>query len=699
MNPLRVHAKNYGPYRDVSWDIPSGLTAVLGQNGAGEGISSNGAGKTKLLELLPIALFGPRLPWSEYVTLGTVEETCTVELEFEHNGDVYRVRRAFNPRGRGKSGLDLECLSFGESDWLSLTHESQAATQRQIEQLLGLSEATFSQSVFAAQGSQHFADPVLTPAQRKAVLAEALGLDLWDKLFALAVADRKEVEAELAAAEREAGSFPSTDDVAAAEKALGVDKVATDALESKIRVAEKTLNDHRELASQYREVAAKRLAAQAEFDRLDEVLQAAGAAEREIDELGPLMMEAKRWAGAVGEIEAQIDGVRLTQQAVKDREALLSQAREAKRKAAGYSLAAADLHVKITAVEDGVLSDCDRCGQPMPDEAREKARDSMRHDLLTLIEEEARLEAESARLVAEADNVQFGPVAGDVEDLTAALAKARESERELARMEARMETLVATRERTVEESFGEAYAAAAKTLEAAAMPLSTLDPVDVGMLEAGLRSQRAQHTLLVSAVGAGEERVRALKAQRAKADDHQSNLIYLRVRQTELKFMERMYGRDGIPALLLESMAVPQIEAEAQRVLTALGTDLRVELRTQRALKTDDRQKETLDVVVVEPHGERSYASFSGGERTRINLALRIGLARLIASRKGTDCPILCLDEPEFLDQEGLRRLPAVLRSLTEFDKVIVISHDEALVDGFDQTVTVVKDGDRSHLA
>jgi exonuclease SbcC len=101
---------------------------------------------------------------------------------------------------------------------------------------------------------------------------------------------------------------------------------------------------------------------------------------------------------------------------------------------------------------------------------------------------------------------------------------------------------------------------------------------------------------------------------------------------------------------------------------------------------------------VCDSTGERSDASFSGGERTRINLALRIGLARLIASRKGSDMRVLALDEPEFLDVEGLRRLPQVLRSLTEFDTVLLISHDETLSDQFDQTVTVVRDGDRSEV-
>ena len=75
MNPIEVWASAYGPFESVRWRLPDGLTAVLGRNEEREGVSSNGAGKTKLLETIPIALFGPRLAWSEYVPTGAGEDT------------------------------------------------------------------------------------------------------------------------------------------------------------------------------------------------------------------------------------------------------------------------------------------------------------------------------------------------------------------------------------------------------------------------------------------------------------------------------------------------------------------------------------------------------------------------------------------------------------------------------------------------
>jgi hypothetical protein len=63
------------------------------------------------------------------------------------------------------------------------------------------------------------------------------------------------------------------------------------------------------------------------------------------------------------------------------------------------------------------------------------------------------------------------------------------------------------------------------------------------------------------------------------------------VRLDLLKLAERAFSPNGIPALIVENAAIPQIETEANRILDELGTSYRVELRTQRALKTSRRSR------------------------------------------------------------------------------------------------------------
>jgi exonuclease SbcC len=163
---------------------------------------------------------------------------------------------------------------------------------------------------------------------------------------------------------------------------------------------------------------------------------------------------------------------------------------------------------------------------------------------------------------------------------------------------------------------------------------------------------------------------------------------------------ERAYGRDGIPTMIVENAAIPQIELEANRILAELGTSFTVELRTQRELKTGG-VAESLDIVVVGPGGvARAYETFSGGERTRLNLALRIALARLLAHRRGAEVRVLVVDEPEFLDEPGVARLAEVLRGLSsDFERVFLISHQPALREAFDEVLTVEKHDGVSTLA
>lgn len=164
----------------------------------------------------------------------------------------------------------------------------------------------------------------------------------------------------------------------------------------------------------------------------------------------------------------------------------------------------------------------------------------------------------------------------------------------------------------------------------------------------------------------------------------------LNVELSYLNIEEKSRGRNGIPLLIIEAV-VPQIETEANRILAELGTSYRIELRTQAEKKTGEL-RDTLDVIVWTETTDRPFESFSGGERTRIALALRIALARLLATRRGAESRLLAIDEPDGLDAQGMAALVDVLRGLQDtFDVVLVISHQQALQDAFDTVIAVEK--------
>jgi exonuclease SbcC len=231
-----------------------------------------------------------------------------------------------------------------------------------------------------------------------------------------------------------------------------------------------------------------------------------------------------------------------------------------------------------------------------------------------------------------------------------------------------------------------------------AQPLAELEDAarDAAAEVMGWRDMVADHERTLARC---EERLARLVQVEAEAITARARVTELQGQLDLLVALEKAYGRDGIPALIIENAAIPQLEVEASRILAELGTPYRVELRTERALKSGEGSRDTLDVIVVGELGERPYETFSGGERTRINLALRIALARLLAHRRGAESRLLAIDEPEYLDEPGTARLAEVLRGLSgDFDRILLVSHVPGLRDAFDQTLNVVKDGARSRV-
>lgn len=101
--------------------------------------------------------------------------------------------------------------------------------------------------------------------------------------------------------------------------------------------------------------------------------------------------------------------------------------------------------------------------------------------------------------------------------------------------------------------------------------------------------------------------------------------------------------------------------------------------------------RDALDVIVhTGPAIATDYSQLSGGEKTRVAIALRLGVARLLANRCGADCQLLALDEPDALDQAGKEALVEILQERAgAYRTVLLISHDSDLQGRFDHHLHV----------
>ena len=161
------------------------------------------------------------------------------------------------------------------------------------------------------------------------------------------------------------------------------------------------------------------------------------------------------------------------------------------------------------------------------------------------------------------------------------------------------------------------------------------------------------------------------------------------------KTLEKAFGKDGVPALLIEQ-ALPQIESKANDLLDRLsdGTmSIRFVTQAEYKDKKRDDLKETLDIQISDGAGLRDYEMYSGGEAFRVNFAIRLALSEVLAGRKGARLQTLVIDEGfGSQDAQGRQRLIEAINMVKhDFAKILVITHLDELKDAFPTRIEVEK--------
>ena len=234
------------------------------------------------------------------------------------------------------------------------------------------------------------------------------------------------------------------------------------------------------------------------------------------------------------------------------------------------------------------------------------------------------------------------------------------------------------------------YIAAADSLASAQEGIPDIDEAENNLM----RTKENENRLRLE-VGAAQQKVLVLddlKTRRKNLDADREGFAN-QVRQ--YRTLERAFGKDGVPALLIEQ-ALPQIESKANQVLERLSDGkMNVQFITQALYKDKKREdlRETLEIQIRDSAGERGYEMYSGGEAFRINFAIRLALSEVLAQRAGARLQMLVIDEG-FGSQDALGRqrlIEAINLVKSDFEKILVITHIEELKDSFPTRIEVEK--------
>ncbi len=179
--------KNFMSYSNAEVDLSGIHVACL--------IGANGAGKSSLLDAITWTIWEEgRARTDELVKLGTDEMSCEVDFYMEDNlYKIYRSRNKGLKNSQGKSNLEFQIFNPKDQTWKPLTLSSTRQTQELIIKTIKMDYPTFVNSVYLKQGkADEFT--VKRPNERKQILADILGLEVYDKLCEVAKEGTREIE-------------------------------------------------------------------------------------------------------------------------------------------------------------------------------------------------------------------------------------------------------------------------------------------------------------------------------------------------------------------------------------------------------------------------------------------------------------------------------------------------------------------------
>ncbi|MCX7642700.1 MAG: SMC family ATPase [Armatimonadetes bacterium] len=198
-------------------------------------------------------------------------------------------------------------------------------------------------------------------------------------------------------------------------------------------------------------------------------------------------------------------------------------------------------------------------------------------------------------------------------------------------------------------------------------------------------------------LGALRQKLEELKHREQEKWELEQRLAQLSMEKQDYELLAEAFGRNGIPKMVLRN-AVQWLEWEANRLL-ALLTNGRMHLRFELETPTESgSQKETLAIIVSDELGDRAYELYSGGERFRIDFAVRVALARLLSYRAGAPLRTLIIDEGfGSQDKEGLEAIIEAIQTVSkEFARILIVTHLEEFREHFPALIEVTKEGSGS---
>ncbi|MBQ8912953.1 MAG: AAA family ATPase, partial [Lachnospiraceae bacterium] len=171
--------------------------------------------------------------------------------------------------------------------------------------------------------------------------------------------------------------------------------------------------------------------------------------------------------------------------------------------------------------------------------------------------------------------------------------------------------------------------------------------------------------------------------------------------EADYEVLKEAFSQNGIPHQIVMSI-LPELSDTSNTILAQMtGGKMGVDFKTE-TINTSKKEEVTLDILISE-YGKDTlpYLSKSGGEKVKASLAVILALAEIKSNTAGMQLGMLFIDEPPFLDADGIQAYCDALVTI-QFRypdlKVMAITHDPTMKARFSQNIDIFKTNDGSKV-
>jgi exonuclease SbcC len=674
---IRSHVKTVVPFGD-------GFNCLVG---------GLGQGKSTVLYAFDFVLFGDPLGRSYDYLLREDAEEGKVTAVFVQNNKKYKLQRALQRRGNGIS-QDIDQLKFYRDGKLVASNKNDAVSE-ELKALTGLDKNIFREVVWVRQ--EHLKELLdTTPRQRQKKLDELFGLSDYEAAWSGLQLFQRTYEGEKNALERDIDVIRvaklEADYSKAVEEFSSVTCQIEDAKE-KFAAAEALLNEATsrfeglvELRKTTETLQRREIQLQTNLSnirsRSSELVDQNKANKRRLDEQEQLIVQLETQKKlhqdsleTVGlNSDTSLETLRAHLFAVDEQLRTIGGEQEATKR---------EMNASTNKISSIITENkCPRCLQELTGDYKKSLKENLQ-------KEQAENEKRLTELQTKLDelkshhrivNVAFSnlqQLIPRIEDLKKQVTEKRES---LTKFSAQLEAAT-TEEKRLQEQLCETQ--------------EEITKFDVTELESARKLQKDAFANQLNSKNELESLERRKADLALRVDDIKERLdnIQKKIERKEgiKKLLEiidriRVAYRSIQPKLRREF--VTYLQMTVQQVLDSLTGDVGPALN----VKIDEAYS---PFVSSEEGYEREVANLSGGERTLLAFAYRIGLGQLIMqARTGHGLYMLLLDEPtESLGREdgSVERLAEAVSRLKSIEQIIAVTHNESFAEKAEHVIRIEK--------